>query len=100
MKRYFVASLCRNGVLGGGIVADDEGFTFRTNKLTVPPSVRHLSMCYRNIREITKGWMLCFPVVTVKMKDGEEHRFVLFRRQLFCTCLPSGASENPTEAAK
>ncbi|MBR3277014.1 MAG: hypothetical protein IKG08_10495 [Eubacterium sp.] len=32
MKQYYVASLCREGVLGGGIVADDEGITYKTEK--------------------------------------------------------------------
>lgn len=27
MKQYYVASLCREGILGGGIVADDEGIS-------------------------------------------------------------------------
>ncbi len=86
MKRYFVASLCREGILGGGIVADDESFTYRTNKLTVSPALRNIRMPFRDIREITKGWLLCFPTVTVHMRDGSDYRLIVFRRKLFCAC--------------
>ncbi len=87
MRKYFVASLCRQGILGGGITADDEGFTYRTNKMTVSPSLRHISMKYTQIRELSKGWSLCFPTVTVNMKDGNSYKFIIFRRKLFCSCL-------------
>lgn len=86
MKRYFVASLCREGILGGGILADDEAYTYRTNKLTVSPALRKIRLPYANIQSLEKGWLLCFPTVTVHMKDGTNWRFVVFRRNLFCSC--------------
>ena len=58
MKQYYVASLCRNGVLGGGIVADDDGITFKTGKVTVSPKLRNLEMKYSNIRDFSKKWVL------------------------------------------
>ena len=42
MRQVFIASICREGVLGGGITADDEALTFRTGKVTVSPALRHL----------------------------------------------------------
>ena len=37
MNPYFVASIIREGVLGGGISTDEEKMTYHTNKLTVSP---------------------------------------------------------------
>ena len=34
MKKYFFVSLVKNGILGGGIVADSEAITYHTGKLT------------------------------------------------------------------
>ena len=89
MKRYFIASLCREGVLGGGVIADDEGYTYRTNKLTVSPALRNIRMAYGDILEITKGWLLCFPTVTLRMRDGSSYRLIVFRRKRFCACRTS-----------
>ena len=36
MKKYFIVSLVKNGILGGGIVADSEAITYRTGKVTIP----------------------------------------------------------------
>ena len=87
MKKYFIASLCKGGILGGGITADDESFTYRTNKITVSSSLKNIRMPYADIRELSKGWLLCFPTVTVHMKDGSSYKFIVFRRALFCSCL-------------
>ena len=53
MKQYYAASLCREGVLGGGIVADDEGITYKTGKVTVSHILRNLEMKYRNIQDFS-----------------------------------------------
>ena len=53
MKQYYAASLCRNGVLGGGIAAGEDGITYKTGKVTVPPKLRNLEMKYRNIFQKT-----------------------------------------------
>ena len=34
MKKYFVVSLVKNGLIGGGISADSEAITYRTGKVT------------------------------------------------------------------
>ena len=36
MKHYFIASLVKNGLLGGGITVDSEAITYHTGKLTIP----------------------------------------------------------------
>ena len=95
MKRYFIASLCCNGLLGGGISADGEGITFHTGKMTVPKEYRHLEMKYRDISGVTAGWMLIFPTVTVRMHADREYKFVLFDRKRFIgTLKENGIQEN------
>ena len=83
MKQYYIASLCRGGILGGGIVADDDGITYKTGKVTVSPKLRNLEMKYRNIRDFSKKRVLCFPVFTISMNDGENYRFIIFSPKRF-----------------
>ena len=78
MKRYFIASLIKNGILGGSIVADSEAITYHTGKLTIPQEYRHLVMKYEDISEVTKGWLFALPTVTIKMRNGNEYKFALF----------------------
>lgn len=88
MKKHFVVSFVKNGLLGGGIVADEEAITYRTGKLTVPQEYRHLVMKYEDIQEVTKGWLFILPTVTVKMRNGTEHKFaVFFSRDRFVNTL-------------
>jgi len=83
MKKYFIASLCRNGIIGGGILADDEAITYKTNKLTVPVELRNIKMKYRDIKNTEPGWLFVFPTVSVEMKNGAVHKFVIFGRKRF-----------------
>ena len=78
MKKYFVVSLVKNGILGGGIVADEEAITYRTGKVTVPREYRNLVMKDEDICEATPGWLFILPTVTVQMRNGEEYKFAVF----------------------
>ena len=78
MKHYFIASLVKNGLLGGGITVNSEAITYHTGKLTIPQEYRHLVMKYSEISDVTKGWLLFLPTVTVTMRDGKKHRFAVF----------------------
>ena len=78
MKKYFVVSLMKNGILGGGIVADSQAITYRTGKVTVPKEYRNLVMPYEDISEATKGWSFILPTVLVKMRNGQEYKFAVF----------------------
>ena len=40
MKKYFIVSLIKNGILGGGIVADKEAITYHSGKLTIPQGLQ------------------------------------------------------------
>ena len=87
MKKMYMVSLCRRGILGGWIIADDEGITFKTGKVTVAPELRHLEMKYREIRDFSRAWLVCLPTVTVTMADGESYKFIVFRPGSFCGLL-------------
>lgn len=87
MKKYFRVSLCRNGALGGGIIVDSEKITYRTGKITVPPKFKRLEMRYEDILVVSKGWILFFPTITLKMKDSEEYKFIVFARKKFLRIL-------------
>ena len=78
MKKYFVVSLVKNGLLGGGIVADADAITYHTGKVTVPQEYRRLVMKYEDICEVRKGRLFFLPTVTVKMRSGAEYRFTVF----------------------
>ena len=94
MKKYFVVSLIKNGILGGGIVADSEAITYHTGKLTIPQEYRHLVMKYEDIAEVTPGWLFIFPTVTVKMRNGMEYKFAVFfsRKRLVNTLKAMGVN--------
>jgi len=83
MKRVYVASLCKNGLLGGGLYIDDEKITFRTGKITVPPQLRNLELTFKNMIGIRKERILILPVAAVSMKTGEEWKFFVLRRNDF-----------------
>lgn len=87
MKHYFVVSLFLNGLLGGGITADDQAITYHTGKLTVSPAYRHLEMRYEDISCLVSGTFLFLPTVTVVMTSGKEYRFLVFTRKKFLKVL-------------
>ena len=83
MKRVYAASLCKNGLLGGGLYIDDDKITFRTGKITVPPQLRNLELTFKNMTGIRKERILILPVAAVSMKNGEEWKFFVLRRNDF-----------------
>lgn len=87
--KYFIVSLCKNGILGGGIVADSEKVTYKTGKVTVPQKYRNLEMNYKDIVSMKQGWLFIFPTVSLKMNDGEEYKFIVFSRKRFVSLLRS-----------
>ena len=94
MKKCFVVSLLKNGIIGGGITADSEAITYHTGKLSVPQEYRHLVMRYEDICELTKGWLFILPTVTIKMRNGNEYKFaVFFSRKAFVDTLISMGAE-------
>ena len=78
MKKYFIVSLIKNGILGSGMTAEAEAITYHTGKVTVPKEYRRLVMKYSDIRQVETGRTLLTPTVTVKMQNGEEYKFAVF----------------------
>ena len=78
MKKYFIVSFLKNGLLGGGIVADSEAITYHTGKITVPKEYRHLEMKYKDIYSVTPYRFFLLPMVLIKMKNGEKFKFAMF----------------------
>lgn len=94
MKKYFIVSLCQNGILGGGIVADSETITYHTGKVTIPDKLKKIEMKYKDIISMTIGWLFILPTVALKMNNGEEYKFVVFARKRFVNMLKEmGVSE-------
>jgi len=92
MKKYFVVSLVKNGLIGGGISADSEAITYRTGKVTIPQEYRHLVMKYEDICEVSREWLFVLPTVTVKMRNGNEYKFAIFfnRKRFVDTLIDMG----------
>ncbi len=78
MKNYFMVSLVKNGILGGGMTADEQAITYHTGKLTVPKEYRHLVVRYDEISEVIGGWLFLLPTVTVTKKNGDSYKFAVF----------------------
>lgn len=87
MKKTYVASLCYQGLLGGGLFLDDERITYRTEKVTVSPEIRNLQLPFCRIKSVENSTALFLPAVTIKMEDGRAWKFVVFGRNSFLTNL-------------
>lgn len=88
MEKMYMVSLCyRGGLLGGGLVVDDERITYGTTKLQVPPEIRKLQLPFCRIKSVEKSKALFLPTVTIGMEDGKEWKFLVFRRSSFLTHL-------------
>ena len=83
MRKAFVCSLCCKGILGGVLYLDSEALTFRTNKITVSEKLRNLVLPLKEIEEVTWKWVV-FPVATVRMKNGEMYKMIIFNKSRFC----------------
>lgn len=82
MKKVFMCSLVKGGLLGGAIYVETDSVTYKTNKLTVDKKYRNLVLLKKDIKEIT--WKrVVFPVVTFRMTNGEEYSVMIFNRAGF-----------------
>jgi hypothetical protein len=82
VKKVFMCSLCRNGILGGALYLSTETLAYKTNKLTVPPEYRNLVMPLQEIQDISWKWIV-FPIANVRMSSGETFSFIIFNRSRF-----------------
>lgn len=82
MKKVFVCSLVKGGLLGGAIYVEADSVTYKTNKLTVDKKYRNLVLLKKEIKEIT--WKrIVFSVATFRMANGEEYSVMIFNRAGF-----------------
>ena len=93
MNNTFAVSLCKNGLLGGFITIGDVSMVYKTGKVTVPQKYRNLVMSYSDIISVTEGMIVFLPTVTVRMKDEEEYKFVVFNKNRFMNVLTEKRSE-------
>ena len=82
MRKSFMCSLCRGGILGGALYLDSDSLTFKTQKLTVAAKYRNLILPISQILNITWKWVL-FPLATVHMKNGEKYTMIIFNKKRF-----------------
>lgn len=82
MKKAFLCSLCRNGILGGGLYLDEQSVTYKTQKLTVDAKYRNLVLPRAQIQKITWKWIV-FPIATFHMENGEDYKMILFNKRRF-----------------
>lgn len=88
MKHTFVVSLvCGLGILGGYIVAGTEAITYRTGKVSIPPKYKNIEMKYKDILSVKNGNLFVLPTVSIRMKNDEEYKFVVFARKRFLKVL-------------
>lgn len=83
MDKTYIASLCKNGLLGGGLFLDDERVTYRTGKVSVSPEIRNLPLPFCRIKRVEKSRALFLPTVTIAMQGGQEWKFLVFGRNGF-----------------
>jgi len=82
MKSYFACSLCYKGILGGGLIVDENTITYKTGKVTVDKKFRNLELSKGNIVDLS--WKrIIFPIVTFEMKNGEKYSFLIFNKRRF-----------------
>ena len=82
MKKTFICSLCRGGILGGALYLDETAVTYKTNKLTVDKKYKNLVLPLEEIENLSWKRIL-FPIATFRMKNGEEYKFVIFNKRRF-----------------
>lgn len=83
MKNVFIASFFHEGVLGGAIYLQNDKVLYRTNKSLLERKYRNLEMPYTRIKRVKTGRALCFPTVTLLMKDSTPYKFIIFNRKKF-----------------
>lgn len=78
MKKTFAVSLCREGILGGGLYVGESKLIYRTDKLTVSPALKRLEMPFSEICSIRRECVFVFSLVSFGMKNDETYKFLVF----------------------
>jgi hypothetical protein len=83
MKYIFYASVCHQGVHGGGIILTDDYFIFRTQKVTIDIEFKFLKIEYNSIKNIKYSYVLFFPIVEISLLGGRTYKFLIFNINRF-----------------
>lgn len=82
MRKAFMCSLCRNGVLGGALYLDDLSITYRTGKLTVEEKYKNYVIPLEEVKEVKWKWVV-FPVATFTTTDHQTATFLIYNKKRF-----------------
>lgn len=82
MKHYFICSLCHKGILGGGLIVDEQVINYKTGKVTVESRYRNLVLNRDDILSVSWKWNI-FPKATFEMNNGEKYSFLIFNKWRF-----------------
>ena len=94
MEKTFVCSLiCPGGILGGGLYLNSEALTYRTNKITVDPRYKWMTLLLKDIESISWKWII-FPIAKVTMKSGDSYSFIIFNKKRFEKCFSEYKKED------
>ena len=86
MKKTFVCSLiCNNGIVGGKICIEDKSIIYKTNKFTIDKNYKNIVLPIHEICDMGWKWIV-FPIVTIKMLNNEQYKFIIFNKRLFNKC--------------
>ena len=86
MNNTFSCSLVHNGVLGGGLFADESGVTYKTGKVTVEARDRNLRIPFGEVLRVNWSRVIV-PVAEFEMKNGERFKFLIYSKKKFCDVL-------------
>ncbi len=77
-----MCSLCRNGIVGGGLYLDRESVTYRCQKYTVDARYKKLVLPLKDIKQLSWKWIV-FPAAVFQMESGEKYTFLIFNKWRF-----------------
>ncbi len=84
MKKMFIVSLVKNGILGGILYVMSDELIYCTNKITVSKKIQRLHLPYSEIERITKERL---HTILVSLKNNEEYKFFVFSRKRLLECV-------------
>ena len=82
MRKAFMCSLCRNGILGGILYLHHQSVTYICQKLTIDRKYKKLVLPLNEIEKISWKWVV-FPIAIFHMSNGERHKFLIFNKWRF-----------------
>ena len=82
MKKKFMCSLCRSGIVGGTLILEKKSISYKTSKLTVEKAYKNLVLPVDEIVKL-KWNRVVFPIATFFMNNGEKYKILIFNKLRF-----------------